>query len=226
MRFGKLCLAAVVAMGTIATSASAAITAFWQPIGSGNGSVGSMYPAAALTADPALANMQTWDLKVNTDGNWSSAGMRAVLPVGNTFYRSTSTGITKPEIITANREFWTYGAAPSDTGETNFINVLGGFPEGDPVSNGTANGTNIPGVFSLSWGDLVNDPPSPPGGYQIARLTFPLGMLFDVSNSGPNPSNTSQVNPDSTVTIPDIPEPATLGLLAGLGLVALRRRSA
>ncbi len=187
--------------------------------------MGSMYPGPALTADPALANMQTWDLRVTTDGNWASAGMRAVLPAGNTFYRSTSTGITKPEIITANREFWTYGAAPSDTGEVNFINVLGGFPEGDPLSNGTANGTNIPGVFSLAWGDLVTDLP---GNYQIARLTFPLGVLFDVltADQSPNFSKTSQVNPDSTVPIPDIPEPTSLSLLAVAGLLALRRRSA
>ena len=48
----------------------------------------------------------------------------------------------------------------------------------------------------------------------------------DVINSPDNPpqgnsSRTSQVNPDSTVEIPDIPEPTTLGLVAAAGLLAL-----
>src|SRR5688572_20822483 len=104
MRLGKSLLAAAVTCGAMATAASAAITASWVPIGSGNGSSGPIYPAAALAADPALATMQTWDLMVTYDaGDWGSAGLRAQLPAGNTFYRSTNAGITEPEVVTANR---------------------------------------------------------------------------------------------------------------------------
>jgi hypothetical protein len=83
-------------------------------------------------------------------------------------------------------------------------------------------------TISVSWGDLNNDAP---GNYQIFRATFPKGgAVPDVLNTGTtNPSNTSQVNPDSTVTIPDIvviPEPTTLGLVAAAGLLAIRRRQA
>ncbi len=111
----------------LCSPAHAAITAFWVPVASGDGSVGSVYPAAATTApagDPLLLSMQTWDLRVTTDGNWSSAGLRATLPGGSFFYRrlsdgTTSNGLTKPDPslypIFPNREFWTYVTAPDDT---------------------------------------------------------------------------------------------------------------
>src|SRR5688500_17897736 len=51
--------------------------------------------------------MQTWDLRVHTDGNWASARLRAVLPSG-TFYRATSTGISMPQNTHQQREFWPY----------------------------------------------------------------------------------------------------------------------
>ena len=217
-------VASAAIVGAIASAAPAAITASWVAIGSGNGSVGSAYPAAAITADPALSNMQTWDLMVTYDaGDWGSAGLRAQLPAGNTFYRSTNSGITKPEVIAANREFWTYVSAPRDNGESNVVQVLSGFPAGEPTSNGTANGTNIPGLLSAAYGDLVVDPP---GTYQIARLTFPLGVLPTIQ-TGSDPataSHTTALNPQAVAFIPQIPEPASLGLVAVAGLLGVRRR--
>lgn len=222
-----LLLAGLAGLCTV-SAASAGITAFWVPVASGDGSVGSMYPAAATKADPVLLGMQTWDLRATTDGNWSEAGLRAVLPSG-TFYRRTSTGITKPEIITLDRAFWTYVTVPSYhhfSDDHNPLNVLGGFPVGQPVSNGTSNGLNIPGTFSCHWGDLTNDPPSPPERYQIARLTFPLGVVPDILTVDQNPSfsYTSQVVPNATTAIPEILEPTTLALVCCVSLLGFRAR--
>ena len=83
------------------SQAPADITAFWVPVASGDGSVGSMYPPAAVTApggDPALLGMQTWILKVATDGEWDSAGLRAVLPSG-TFYNHPLGSMVTPSFV-------------------------------------------------------------------------------------------------------------------------------
>ena len=214
-------------LGVSSTSA-AAITAFWVPVASGDGSVGSTYPAAATSGefgDPALLGMQTWDLRVTTTGDWSEAGLRAVLPSG-TFYRGTNTGIIKPEVTVPPREFWTYVTEPRDDVQFHLI-VVGGFPEGQPVSNGTANGANIAGTFSCQWLNLTNEPPSPPNGYQIARLTFPLGVTPDVLTSDQNPANFSRVlqtGPISTAAIPEMPEPNSLGLVCLVSWVLRRGR--
>ncbi len=182
-----------------------------------------MYPPAATGADPVLLSMQTWDLRVHSDGNWASAGLRAILQAG-AFYRGTSSTITVPVTTEPQREFWTYVTVPDPGGNGNNINILGGFPEGQPLSNGTGNGANVPGTFSCQWGDLATDPPSPPVGYQIARLTFPLYVIPDVLtvDQDPNFSRTSQVTPDSTTAIPEIPEPAALGFISAAALLLMR----
>jgi hypothetical protein len=59
-------------------SARGSITAFWQQV--------TITPAA-ITNDPALANMQCWDLMTTTTGNWASAGVEAILPAGSFFYK-------------------------------------------------------------------------------------------------------------------------------------------
>ncbi len=205
--------ASAAVLGLAATTASAAITVSWAPV---------TISAAAIAQDPALANMQTYDLVATTDGDWASAGLRATLPAGQNFYNHAFGGNTKPNPALvpafAGLAFDTYVSGPGDTGAAGAPAILGGFPEGDPVSMA---GNHL----SVSWGDLV---PDAPGTYQIARLTFPRGVLPDILNNDPqtvpNPSRTSQVNPDSTVFIPDIPEPTTLGLVAAAGLMALRRR--
>lgn len=203
-----------------APSAPAAITAFWRPV--------TITPAA-IANDPVLANMQTFDLMVTTDGNWASAGMRAVLPGSNRFYKNALGGNTRPGPaflpLFPALEFTTYVTAPGDTGAAGAPSVLGGFPEGSPTSLGDA-GAPIPGTFSMSWGDLVVDAP---GTYEIARLTFPQGILpnvININDTGPtgNYSNTSQVTPDSTTEIPDIPEPGALALVSMAALAIARRR--
>ena len=62
-------------------------------------------------------------------------------------------------------------------------------------------------------------------------VTFPSSVnpgdiVVNINNvgQGGNWSRTSQVTPDATIEIPDIPEPASLGLVAAAGLLAIRRR--
>jgi hypothetical protein len=216
MRYLAACAAVLL---LVASNATAAITATW---------VNNPITPAAITNDPVLANMQSWSLRVTTDGNWASAGLEVILPAGLTFYNNALGGSTKPNpaIVAAFPAvaFDTYVSGPGDLGGgTGAPAILGFFPE--QPGPGDFGGTT--GRFSVSWGDLVNDPP---GTYEIARLTFPSSV--DVSGAGypVNPtSKTSQVNPDSTVLIPNVgpvPEPTSLGLLAVAGLLAMRRRSA
>ena len=206
-----VCVVAVVA--ACAAGARGAISWYFTPV---------PISAAAIAQDPALAGMESYDIGVLTDGDWASAGMRMVMHAGQNFYNHAFGGNTKPSpalvAAFAGLAFDTYVSGPGDTGAAGAPAILGGFPEGNPVSM-TGN------QLSVSWGDLV---PDAPGTYQIARLTFPQGVLPDILNNNPqtvpNPSRTSQVTPDSTVFIPDIPEPTTLGLVAAAGLIGLRRR--
>lgn len=226
MRLGKLFLTAVVAMGAMATSASAALTAFWQK---------NTITPAAITNDSTLANMQSWSLRItNTDGFWASAGVRATLPAGNTFYRNLNAGDFRPSIAqqTANPAltFTTYVTSPRqspNSATTGAPAVLGGYPEGLPLSFGGPF-DDIPGLFSVSYGDPSATAGPAPGNYEIARLTFPLGVIPFISNGtgGFAASQASQVVPDQTVTVPQIPEPGSLALVAAAGLLAIRRRTA
>jgi Ca2+-binding RTX toxin-like protein len=99
------------------------------------------------------------------------------LPTGSFFYKHPLGGFRHPSpsaiATTPALEFTTYVNVPSDNGLNNPNTlILGGFPGlipslGDPSSN-------HPGTFSIFWGDLIFDPP---GTFQIARWTFPQGIL-------------------------------------------------
>ncbi len=198
--------------------AHAVITAFWQQ---------TTITPQAIANDPVLANMQCWDLIATTTGDWASGFMRATLPSGLTFYKHPLGGLTRPDpaVVASSQAlgFTTFASSPSDNGTNNSTFVVGGHPQSHPVSIGDATAPT-PGTFSMGWSDFVVDPPDT---YQIARLTFPIGAVPDVLNVGtPDPSTTSQVNPDSTTIIPDVPEPTLmLALLALLELFAVRIRS-
>jgi hypothetical protein len=201
----------------LCTGAKASITAFWQPV--------TITPAA-ISNDPALANMQCWDLMVTASGNWASAGMRAELNAGFFFYKHPLGGLKRPSPAAIagapGLEFTTYVNTPNDNGVNNANTLLaGGFPGGvESLGDITA---PEPGTFSINWGDLFVDPPDT---YQIARLTFPLGQFPDVltpDQSG-NPSFVAQVGPNLIMPIPDIPEPATIPCIGLLALL-LRHRT-
>lgn len=185
----------------------AALTAYWVPVS---------ISAAAIAEVPELANMQCWDLYVSySDGDWASAGMRLELPAGATFWHHPLGSNTRPSpaIVAAFPALAhdTYVTAPPDTGSSGSPSILGGFPEGSPLSFGGENDP-LPGKLSVSWGDLIT---SPPGTYPILRITFPMGMIPNFYGQ------TSTVNPDMTIII-EIPEPATA--LTALGLLGLLRR--
>jgi hypothetical protein len=200
-RIGLLCVVAILSSAPL--DACASITAFWQPV--------TITPAA-ISNDPALANMQCWDLMVTTTGNWASAATRADLPGGQLFYKHTLGGFTRPHptqvASTPALAFSTYVAAPSDDGVNNSTIVVGGHPQITP-SLGDLNG-----IFSMFWSDFVTDLP---GTFAIARLTFPQQVLPQVLHGG-DPSRTSQVNPDGLALIPDIPEPTALTLAIAVGM--------
>ncbi len=202
---------------SLCVPAHAVITAFWQR---------TTITPQAIANDPQLAGMQCWDLVVTTTGNWLAAGMHADLPQGRTFYKHPLGGFTEPDpalfVSSPALEFTTYATSPSDNGTNHSTIILGGHPQGSPPSLGDPS-SPIPGRFGLAWGNLLTDPP---GTHQIARLTFPIGVIADVIQFGPTePSATSQSNPDSTTIIPDIPEPGILVLLASLGFLTIRIRS-
>jgi hypothetical protein len=172
----RVATAAIVA--ACAAPARAAITVSWLPVS---------IPVQLLD----LAGHQSWDLVVTTDGDWASAGLAATLPNGLTFYKHPRGERTKPSPALVSLfpalAYTTYVTAPADTGTTGAPAVLGGFPEGQPLS---MSGNHL----AVSWGDLV---PDAPGTYPIARLTFPHGVLPSIHPQ----STTSQVNPASEVTI-------------------------
>ena len=193
----------------LCTSAKGSITAFWQQV--------TITPAA-ITNDPALANMQCWDLMTTTTGNWNSAAMGAVLPTGLTFYKHPAGDRTRPDpTLVAGAPalaFTTFGSSPSDDGVNHTTGIFGGHPQSFPVSIGDAT-SPIPGRFSMVWGDTLSDPT---GTYQIARLTFPIASLPDVLDD----SKTVQTDPDSGAIIPEIPEPS-VGIVIPLMLLIRRR---
>jgi hypothetical protein len=206
-------VAAVLAALGLTSRATAQITAFWHRA--------SISPAA-IAEEPALANMQSWDLFATTSGNWLSARMAARLPAGVTYYKHPLGGLTRPDPSMFNSspalQFTTYASAANDTGTNHTTLVLGSFLfNADPASIGDAT-SPLPGVFDMMWG---NSPPTaPPGTYQIARLTFAQGVLPEVLGS----SATTQLNREADTFIPQIPEP-NLGRLGGaIALVLLRRR--
>ena len=214
----------------VATDASAALTAQW---------VRNTITPAALAAEPQLASMQSWSLRVtNTDGHWASAGLRAQLPAGNVFYNTPPTrggGDTHPNpaffAVFPDVEFDTYVSSARNQLGANAPAILGAFPENDPPQSFGGSTDPVPGRFSVAWGDPQATSGPGPGTYEVARLTFPTAVnpgdiVVNINNvgQGGNWSRTSQVSPDQTIEIPDIPEPASLGLVAAAGLLAIRRR--
>lgn len=182
--------------------------------------------AAAIAADPELANMRSISLVVHISGSghWFAAGIRAFLSPGHSFYQvpaargggnmhpDPSLFATFPEL-----EFDTYVSSARNQAGQNPPSLLGGFPEGDPTSFGGANDP-IPGIFSVSWGDAFATSGPGPGTYEIVRWTIPqtAGMDFHWQ------SYTAQTAPDHYVSV-GWPEPASLAWITGGGLLLLRR---
>jgi hypothetical protein len=209
-------IAAVVLTCTaLCATARAELTAFWRhnPI-----------TPAAIVDDPALVGMQSWSVMVTLDGHWLYAGARLTLPSGSTFYRNANGGSHRPSAadIAAHPAlaFHTYVTSP----HTHIVfghptpTVLAGFPD-PPISFGGAQ-DSVPGTFSILWGHLETVVyPTPPGTYEILRVTFPLGVL-PVSH----PANHTEMSlPTEVATIPSIPEPAS-ALVVGIAALSFSWR--
>jgi len=198
--------ALVALVGSTSSSASAALTAQF---------VQNTITPAAIAADPALANMQSWSLMVtNTDGHWASAGVRGVLPTGNVFYQTPAArggGNTHPNPALfaqfPDLQFDTYvSSARNQTGQNPPV-ILAPYPENDPpISFGGATDP-VPGRISVAWGDPQATSGPGPGTYEIMRMTFPQSVA-------PNGFlEVSQVQPDQTVAQNFYPpEPAAMNL--------------
>jgi len=173
------------------------------------------YPtAAAIAGDPNLANMQSYVFFVTTEGDWLSAGLRATLQTGQSFYRVPGAAplIWNP-FGTPAQQFTTSVTSPPDFFGDIYTTIDGGFP-GSTASNGSASSIS-PGTFSVTWSDSIQ---SAPGSYDLARLTFPLSS----SITGYHFEVTALNRFGEPVTIP---EPDALGLLTLVGIRGQRRRT-
>ena len=200
----------------LTSRAAAQITAFWQRA--------TIMPAA-IAEEPALANMQSWDLMVTTTGNWASAGITARLPTGFTYYKHALGRQTRPDpsLFSSSPalEFTTYASAATDDGTNHTTIVLGSHHfNGEPGSIGDPT-SFWPGTFDMDWGNLY--PTALPGTYQIARLTFPAGVVSEIRTVPL--SLTFQVRPDAWTFVPQIPEPSMSCLLAAVLSITVRRRA-
>lgn len=160
----------------------------------------------------------------HTDGYWHEAGARLTLPPVNTFYRHPLGGRFLPSAaaIAAHPAlaFHTYVTTPHQIVGNHVPTILTGFPPKEPVSFGGPSDP-LPGIISVTWGHpkAINYP-TPVGTYEILRATFPIAVLPDVHPE----SHTRTGWPNEPVQIPNIPEPATLVVMLGLGLgFSLRR---
>ena len=215
--FWLVAILAPIAAVVIALPAKATMTAFWQQ---------RTISAAAIAHDPQLADMQSWSLMTTYDiGRWVSAGVRATLPAGHVFYHHPLGGNIAPNPLLLPQfpalEFDTYVTDPLRT----TTGILGGWPSSPNASFGGANDP-IPGNFNVSWYAALGSSP-PTGTFEIARFTFPLGVL-PVILQGP-PANaqsvTYTVNPDQSAPVSQIPEPAGAALICCAAAVLMRRRA-
>jgi hypothetical protein len=216
---GLVVVVCVVTCALFASSARAVHVASWvqRPIS-----------AAAIANDPALANMQSWSLMTSYDvGRWSSAGVRATLPAGSLFYQHPLGGSTFPDPNVVNAfpglAFDTYVTVPE---HINTI-VLGGHPASPPPASFGGPTDPIPGTFSVSWGRSMGGAPVT-GTFEIARLTFPQGVLPHILQGPPFTSQSISytVVPEQQAFVGQIPEPAgaaTIALCASAGLLRRRR---
>ena len=214
MRVGKMLVAAA-AVGALSSAANAALTASWVNVPNGGISDGS---------GANLAGSQTFDLIANLDVGDDFQSMRIFSdpPAATTFFQHS------------------FGSGGPNHGPPNTA-LIPAFPalafdsyfddNGNFTVLGSTDGTNDlppPGIFSttdiaVAGGDLISVTTGGP--LRLMRLTFfgptPdfLGRIFSLQNSVGIP--VPQIGGGGV-----IPEPATLGLLAGAGLLGLRRRSA
>jgi len=217
MRVGKMLLAAA-AVGAMSTVASAALTASWVnvPIVPATDTDSSGSPGMPLIAN----GFHTWDLVLNRDPGDDFQSMRIFgnAPAGGTYFQHSfgaSATPPNPALIPAFPALQ-YDSFFDDNGNFQILGSTDGTVDLPP-----------PGIFSttqlaVSGGDLTTDITGGP--LRLLRLTFNgtgapslVGRIFSVQT--PNGIPVPQIGGGGPV-----PEPASLGLLAAAGLLAIRRR--
>lgn len=118
---------------------------------------------AALTADPSLANFQTFDLKVTTTGadDWLSGDLYIVLKKGSLYLPSGHSNTAQQSLWGSNPklQFDTFVTAPNFTSPI----VLGSSHSGSQTAVFTST------VIDVAWGDIAT---TAAGTYTVARFTL------------------------------------------------------
>jgi len=210
--------------------------------------------AAALAADPNLANYLTWDLKVSISAgdHWASADAQANAVATSKFYAADNTnGSFSPQYqsTVAARQFDTALISPVFSGSK--VSILGSSsrkqpaPDQSPIfpSNGhnwqvdsdpnTGDpiyaAANNQRVVDVSWGDVNAGVNNASGVQSIARFTLlnnPAGGVLGTVVGQVKATSNATLATLYTFTFGSVPEPTSVALLGlGLGAVAIRRRA-
>jgi hypothetical protein len=233
--------AVAVAVGISTTVASASVTPQWVAV---------PISAAAIAADPNLANFRTYDLQVTQSGSdhWAGTDLRVGLESGKFYVPPTNDqrwaksnlwtlfpNLAYDTFITSPDSLANPSSADGTPAPGSHLIVLGeaSYPTlGTPGAPGTMpDATNDKTKIDIAYGDLyVTQSTFGDGTNTVARLTVSNDAVATVGGrvTGTHTVNGTRVDSfyfPAAFRITAVPEPTTLGALTlGLGALAVRRR--
>jgi hypothetical protein len=180
---------------------------------------------AAIAADPALANSQTWDLRVNIDPGrtWSATGFTVRLSGGSFYNPPLGAQGPLPQLWDLfphlrHDTFVTHAARPDEPSTFGLPLIQSGYPY-PPVTPWVFNDTEMSLIYT--WTAAQS---SGPGTFTVARLTISngaYGAIIGESHQYDLQATTTEVLPFSLF----IPEPAgATSVAAALLTMAVARR--